>query len=342
MKQAVMTEPKRIEFRDVPVPKLGDDEALVKIHRIGVCGSDIHMYHGVHPYKKYPVVQGHEVSGVVEKTGKNVKRFKPGDKVTIEPQVSCGKCYACTHGLPNICNDLKVLGFQATGTASDFFTAPENKLVKLPDGFGLNEGAMIEPTAVGVRAVEKGGGSKGRKVLVFGAGPIGNLTAQVAKGWGAESVMVVDLNDFRLSVARKCGIDFAVNPGTADLQGEVAKAFGADGADLIVECVGVNETIGKAVEIARKGTDIVVVGVFGGSAPLDMGSVQEKELRLIGIARYVIDDFDRAIDLVNRGKVRLAPLVTHEFNFYDYGKAYDQIDRNPGSTMKVIIRVNEA
>jgi L-iditol 2-dehydrogenase len=341
MKQAVMIEPKRIEFREVPVPEPLEGEVLVKIMRIGVCGSDIHVYHGQHPYTKYPVVQGHEVSGAVVRVGKGARRFKPGDRVTIEPQVSCGRCFPCTHGLPNICNDLKVLGFQTTGTASDYFCAPESKLVRLPDDLGMSEGAMIEPTAVGVRAVEKGGGARGRKVLVLGAGPIGNLTAQVCKGSGASEVMIADLNDFRLSIARACGVDFAVNPGSVDLAAEVKKKFGPDGPDLIIECVGVNETMGKAIEIARKGTDLVVVGVFGQNASVDMGLVQEKELRLVGLARYVIEDFAKAIALVQSGKVRLTPLVTQEFDFYDYAGAYEQIDRDPGRTMKVIIRVNE-
>jgi L-iditol 2-dehydrogenase len=341
MKQAVMTEPKRIEFREVPAPAPREGEVLVKIMRIGVCGSDIHVFHGQHPFTRYPVVQGHEVSGTVEKLGKGAGRFKPGDKVTIEPQVSCGACYPCTHGLPNICNDLKVLGFQTTGTASDYFVVPESKLVRLPDDLSMSEGAMIEPTAVGVRAVEKGGGARGRKVLVLGAGPIGNLTAQVARGSGARSVMIADLNDFRLSIALACGIDFAVNPGSADLASEVKRAFGPDGPDLIIECVGSDATMTGAVEIARKGTDIVVVGVFGRKASVDMGQVQEKELRLIGLARYVIGDFAKAIALVQEGKVRLSPLVTHEFDFYDYAEAYGQIDRDPGRTMKVIIRVNE-
>jgi L-iditol 2-dehydrogenase len=205
----------------------------------------------------------------------------------------------------------------------------------------MSEGAMIEPTAVGVRAVEKGGGARGRKVLVLGAGPIGNLTAQVCKGSGASEVMIADLNDFRLSIARACGVDFAVNPGSVDLAAEVKKKFGPDGPDLIIECVGVNETMGKAIEIARKGTDLVVVGVFGQNASVDMGLVQEKELRLVGLARYVIEDFAKAIALVQSGKVRLTPLVTQEFDFYDYAGAYEQIDRDPGRTMKVIIRVNE-
>lgn len=340
MKQAIMIKPKEIEFKEVPVPEITERQVLVKIMRIGICGSDIHVYHGLHPYTSYPVVQGHEVSCLVEKVGKNVRKFKPGDKVTIEPQVSCGHCYPCTHGLVNICNELKVLGFQTTGTASDYFAVSADKLVKLPDDMGFNEGAMIEPLAVGVRAIQKGGEIKGRNILVFGAGPIGNLTAQVARGMGASGVMIVDLNDFRLSIAGHCGIDYTVNPERQDISQELQGAFGPDGADLIVECVGVNKTMDMAIELSRKGTDIVVVGVFGDKAAINMGMVQEKELRLFGIARYIIEDFQTAIDLVTDGRIKLLPLISHEFGFYEYTKAYRHIDEKKDQTMKVMIRVN--
>jgi L-iditol 2-dehydrogenase len=342
MKEAVMVKPKKIEFTQVPVPEMGENQVLVQVKSIGVCGSDIHVYHGLHPYTSYPVVQGHEVSCVVERVGSQVRGFRPGEKVTIEPQVSCGECYACTHGLPNICNDLKVLGFQTPGVAVDYFATTPDKLVKLPEDMTFPEGAMIEPLSVGVRATQKGGKLDGKKILVFGAGPIGNLTAQAAKGLGASKVMIADINDFRLSIAGRCDIDYAVNPSKENTAEQMKKNFGPDGADLIIECVGVSGTMDMAVELSRKGTDIVVVGVFGEKVPIDMGLVQEKELRIIGIARYLIEDFTTAIELVQDGKVKLTPLLTHEFDFYEYQKAYEHIDAHGDSTMKVTIRVNEA
>ena len=341
MKEAVMVEPKKIEFTDVPVPEINEDQVLVQVKSIGVCGSDIHVYHGLHPSTSYPVVQGHEVSCVIERLGGKVHGFKLGEKVTIEPQVSCGKCYACTHRLPNICNELKVLGFQTQGVASDYFVTTPDKLVKLPEDMSFPEGALIESISVGVRATQKGGELRDKKVLVFGAGPIGNLTAQVAKGLGASKVMIVDINDFRLSIAAKCNIDYTVNPSKENMTEQLNRKFGADGADLIIECVGITGTMDMAVELSRKGTDIIVVGVFGEKAPIDMGLVQEKELRIIGIARYVIEDFTTAIELVQKGKVTLTPLLTHEFDFYDYQKAYEHIDTHKDETMKVIIQVNE-
>ena len=341
MRQAVMNSTGVITFRDVPVPSIKDDEVLVKVMEIGVCGSDVHVYHGQHPYAPFPVVQGHEVSCEVEKTGKNVKGLVKGDKVTIEPQVSCGTCHACRHGLYNICDKLKVIGFQATGTASDFFSVPANKLVKLPASMTHSEGAMIEPLSVAVRAVKQAGEIKGKKVLVLGAGPIGNLVAQTAKGLGAAKVMISDLNEYRLKKALECGIDYTVNPSKQDLAAEVIAKFGADErADMIFECVGVNATMDAAIDIARKGTPIIVVGVFGKKASVDLAKVNENELRLIGTARYVIEDFETAKDLVARKLVKLAPLVSDVVDFADYDKAYKLIQDKPDSTMKVIVRIH--
>ena len=155
MIQQVMTAPGAIEFRDIPVPELKDDEVLVKIKRIGICGSDIHVYHGKHPFTKYPVTQGHEVSGQIVKLGKNVTSFRIGQKVTIEPQVTCGECYPCRHGKYNLCEELKVMGFQTTGCASEYFAAPVHRVTPLPDSMTYNQGAMIEPLAVTVHAARR-------------------------------------------------------------------------------------------------------------------------------------------------------------------------------------------
>lgn len=346
MRQAVMTSPGVIEFNDVERPVPGEGEVLVKVMAIGVCGSDVHVYHGLHPYTPYPVVQGHEVSCEVEEWGDGVSGFAKGDKVTIEPQRSCGKCYACRSGLYNICDELKVIGFQAPGTAVDYYITPADKLVKLDPSMDHNHGAMMEPLAVAVRAVNQvktvyADGIRDKQVLVYGAGPIGNLVAQAAKGMGASKVMISDLNAFRLEKARESGVELVNDPSKDDLAEMVDREFGADRkADVIIECVGVGATMDSAIDIARKGTPIVVVGVFGDKASMDMAKVNENELKLLGTARYVIEDFEIAKDLVASGKVDLNPLVTDIFEFEKYDDAYQKIHKDPSSTMKVIVKVN--
>jgi len=336
-----MTAPKTIVFETADIPEPGPGEVQINIKRIGICGSDIHVYHGLHPYTSYPIVQGHETSGVVTAVGAGVTSLSLGDKVTPEPQVFCGKCWPCEHGLYNICNELKVIGFQQNGTACDYFIYPAECLVKIPDGMSFEEGAMIEPLSVAVRAVKKAGDIKGLNVLVMGAGPIGNLVAQTAKGMGAGSVMIADINSFRLDKARECGIDHTVNPAKQDLKSQLQEYFGAEKmADVIFECTGVQPGLNAVITNARKGTDIIVVAVYGESPVVDMALVNEAELRLIGTARYNIDDFKTAIGLVGDAKVKLSPLVTDTFDFSDYKEAYNKIDSSPESTMKVMIKVN--
>ena len=337
MKQAMLVEPQKVIFRDVDKPRPGPGQVLVQVRRIGVCGSDIHAYYGKHPYISCPIVQGHEFAGRITEVGPDVRALRAGDDVTVMPQLVCGQCYPCRHGDYHICNSLKVIGCQADGAAQEFLAVDQDLVVKLPAGMDYDSGAMVEPVAVGAHAVGRLGSVEGKKVLVLGAGPIGNLTAQAVRGLGAAAVAISDLSDFRLEVARACGIPHAVNPAKRDLASSVREAFGPDGADAILECVGVEETVGQAISLARKGTDIVIVGVFGEKPRVDIGLVQDKELRLIGTLMYKAEDYRTAIDLVQSGRVNLKPLMTRHFPFEKYPDAYHYIEKNRDRTMKVLI-----
>jgi L-iditol 2-dehydrogenase len=340
MKQAVMSAPGRIEFREIDKPVPQENQVLIDMKRIGVCGSDIHVWHGQHPYTSYPIVQGHEVSGVIAEVGSQVEALSVGDRVTLMPQITCGECYMCLHGMYHICESLKVLGFQADGTAQDFFSIDAEKVLKLPADVPLDQGAMIEPASVAVHAISRGGDVRGKKVLVLGAGTIGNLVAQVAKGLGASAVMVTDLQEYRLQKARDCGVDFAINPLEEDLGQAILRDFGPERADLILECVGAEDTITQAVQYARKGTTIVVVGVFGAKPRVDLGLVQDRELSLVGTLMYQQVDYERAIQLLADGKLTLEPLVTHHFPFERYEDAYRTIEEAKGNVMKVMITLD--
>jgi len=341
MLQQVMTAPGVIEFREIekPTPKFG--EILVKIMEIGVCGSDIHVWHGEHPFTSYPVTQGHEVSGEIAEIGEGVTGFAVGQKVTIQPQVVCGKCHPCRHGKYNLCEELKVMGFQTTGVASEYFAVDAKKVTLLPDTMSFDEGAMIEPLAVAVHAVRKFGDMQGMKVAVLGAGPIGILVAQAAKGMGAESVLITDISDVRLAKAKECGIDFCVNTKQADFGDALVDAFGPDKADVIYDCAGNNITMGQAIKYARKGSTIILVAVFAGMATVDLAVLNDHELDLNTTMMYRNEDYIDAIELVRAGKVQLQPLVSKHFAFRDYAEAYRYIDANRETTMKVIINVQE-
>lgn len=274
MIQQVMIAPKQITFRRVSVPQPQKGEVLIKIRMIGVCGSDIHVYHGNHPFTSYPVTQGHEVSGEIIALGEDVEGLALGQKVTVEPQVFCGACYPCTHGRYNICEELKVMGFQTTGMASTYFAVDASKVTLLPEKLSFEEGAMIEPLAVAVHAVRRGRDVTGKKIVVIGAGPIGNLVAQTAKGLGAAKVMVTDISDYRLEMAKKCGVDAAVNTTKQEFGAAMVEYLGPNKADVIYDCAGNDTTINQAIRYARKGSTIILVAVFGTMAKVDLGGIQ--------------------------------------------------------------------
>lgn len=341
MLQQVMTAPYTIEFREIPIPVAHKGEALVKIMRIGVCGSDIHVYHGEHPFTSYPITQGHEVSGEIAALGEGVSGLTVGQKVTIEPQVVCGQCYPCRHGRYNLCQELKVMGFQTTGTASEYFAVDASKITAIPREVSFDEGAMIEPLAVAVHAVKQVGDVTGMNIIVIGAGPIGNLVSQVAKGMGAAKVMVTDISDLRLELARKCGADACVNTRNKDFGEAMMEVFGPDKADIIYDCAGNNITMNQAIKHARKGSTIVLVAVFAGMAQVDLALLNDHELDLKTTMMYIHSDYVDAIRLLQERKVLLTPLISEHFPFREYQKAYEFIDANRETTMKVIINVDK-
>jgi L-iditol 2-dehydrogenase len=337
MKQARLVEPEKIVFEDVERPVPGPEEVLIQVKRIGVCGSDIHAYYGKHPYISCPIVQGHEFAGEIAELGDAVEHLALCDRVTVMPQLVCGACYPCAHGSYHICNELKVIGCQADGAAREYIPVDSHLVVKLPESMSFEHGAMIEPAAVGAHAIGRLGDVQGKKIMVLGGGTIGNLVAQTAKGLGAEAVLITDLSDFRLEVARRCGLDFTVNVSRELLESRLDEAFGPDRADAIFECVGIEATMADAVALARKGTDIVIVGVFAEKAAVDIGLVQDKELRLIGTLMYKDIDYRAAIDLIQAGKIHFDPLISKHFSFEEYPQAYKYIEAYGDKTMKVLI-----
>lgn len=337
MRQAVMISPGAIEFGDVPSPKPGPGEVLIRVKTIGVCGSDVHVRHGRHPFTSYPVVQGHEFSGVVEAVGKRVRNVRPGEKVTATPQIVCGKCAPCRRGDYHICDVLRVQGFQAPGCAQDYFVTTADKIVRLPASFSFEQGALVEPTAVGVHTVSRAGRRlAGANVAVLGAGPIGNLVGQVARAKGAK-VLITDVSDFRLDVARRSGLRRVSNAASESLVDASRRAFGRTGFAVAFECAGAEAAINEAIGAIQKGGTIVAVGVYGDRPKVNMGFLQDRELTLTGTLMYQRKDFVAAVRLIGDGKVVTSPLETTHFAFDDYRAAYDFIDRQGERSMKVFI-----
>ena len=339
MRQAILVEPKHIEFKEVAEPKAADltaHQVIVNIKRIGICGSEIHSYHGLHPATFYPVVQGHEYSGVVMAVGSEVTVCKPGDHITARPQLVCGKCNPCKRGQYNVCEHLRVQAFQADGAAQDFFVVDDDRVAKLPEGMSLDYGAMIEPSAVGAHASNRTD-VKGKNVVVSGAGTIGNLIAQFCIARGAKNVLITDVSDLRLAKARECGIKHTLNITKKTLKEAAKDLFGEEGYQVGFEVAGVEVSIRSLMETIEKGSDIVVVAVFAKDPALSMFYLGEHELRLIGSMMYRHEDYLTAIDYVNKGIVNLKPLVSNRFAFEEYDDAYKFIDAHRETSMKVLI-----
>jgi 2-desacetyl-2-hydroxyethyl bacteriochlorophyllide A dehydrogenase len=340
MRQAIMISPGVIEYREISEPgNIKDNEILLRIKRIGICGSDIHVFHGKHPATPYPVVQGHEYSAIVEAVGHKVTRVKPGMKATARPQLICGECGPCKRGQYNACRELKVQGFQAPGVAQDLFVVPEARIVPLPDSMTLEQGAMIEPAAVGAHATNRVTSLKGKNVVVSGAGTIGNLVAQFAKARGAAKVLITDISIYRLNVAKQCGIDGILNIKTTQFEEGIKSFFGTEGFQIGFEAAGVESSLDVLMQFVEKGGEVVILGVYSQNPVVNMFYLGEHELNVFGSMMYRHEDYEAAVEMIASGKIITAPLLTTSFPFKKYLSAYKFIEEKGDKCMKVMIEL---
>jgi L-iditol 2-dehydrogenase/threonine 3-dehydrogenase len=341
VKQAQVIKPGLIQYaeeEDLTSEKLEDNEILLKIHTIGVCGGDIHVMHGQHPFVTYPVIQGHEYGASVLAVGKSVTKVKPGDKATARPQLVCGNCPPCRKGRYNVCQNLRVQGFQAPGAAQSHFIVSEDRVIKVDDSLSFDDIAMVEPCAVGAHATSKTDLS-GKNVVVTGAGTIGNLVAQFAQARGANKVLITDISDLRLKKAQECGIKYVANTAKEKFEDVVSRVFGDEMFQTGFEISGAQPCITDLVEMIEKGCEIILVGVFSKPPFVDLAVVDEHEITIKGSMMYKHEDFELAAELLRDGKINVKPLVTQHFGFDDYAEAYKFIDNNREACMKVIICV---
>jgi L-iditol 2-dehydrogenase/threonine 3-dehydrogenase len=326
-------------MRDVPAPKPRPGEVLLRIRRIGICGSDIHVWRGKHPFTTYPVVQGHEYSATVEAVGPGVTGVRLGMKATARPQLVCGQCPPCRRGEYNVCNALKVQGFQAPGCAQDLFVVPRSRLVPLPDGMSFDKGALVEPVAVAARATGRAGDLRGLNVVVLGAGAIGNLVAQAARCRGAGNVFITDVNPFRIGIAAACGIDHVCNIREERLADFANRLFGDGGFDVAFEAAGSEEALDDALRNVRKSGRVVVVGVFEQKPRVDISLLGDRELTLTGTLMYKHADYEQAVKWIANGDIVTEPLITRHFPFERYAEAYYFIEEQAHQTLKVMVDV---
>ncbi|WP_425144924.1 NAD(P)-dependent alcohol dehydrogenase [Deinococcus sp.] len=340
----------RWETREVPAP--GPFEVRVRVGRIGVCGSDVHYYtHGRigNFIVEAPLVLGHEVSGTVEALGEGVTRLKVGDRVALEPGVPCRKCEYCKTGHYNLCPHMR---FMATppvdGALSEWVVWPEDFAFPIPDSMSLDAAALLEPLAVGVWSARRGGVKMGDSVAVIGAGPIGCTTLQAARAAGATTLIAVDLEDFRLDLARQLGATHTINARSEDPVARIREITAAisglplshGGVDVAFETAGSVPTCRMSLEAPRPGGVTVLVGLPpAAEVSLDIVSAASRETDIRGIFRYA-NCYPAAIGLVASGAVNLDVLVTQRFDFAATPEAFAFADAERARSMKVMIDVS--
>ena len=339
---ARLMEPYRFELLERPIPEPGADEVLLKNRYLGVCTSDVQIYHGKHAYAAMPVTMGHEVAGIVEKVGANVTDWKPGDRVVLQPQLFCHQCYPCRTGHFNVCEHLQVIGVHTDGCACEYFSVPAWNLHALPDNVSFRSAALIEPMAVGfgvVRRINEVSDIRGKRVCVVGAGTIGNLVAQACKAMGSGPVMITDVLEDKLALARRCGIDWAVNTKNISLSQAVEDCFGADKADIIVDSAANPFVFQSIMDAARKASIVVISGNYKEPVSFDVTQLQRREITLLGHMMYIRQEFDDALEQLSLGKIHTEGLITQEWTLSQYPEAFRFLDEHPEQVVKMVVRI---
>ena len=343
MKTAVMLGIGKIGFEERDIPKVKDNEVLVKLEYVGICGSDLHYYEtgAIGDYVvKPPFVLGHEPGGTVVETGKNVRHLKVGNRVALEPGKTCGHCEFCRTGRYNLCPDVVFFATPPVDGVFQEYVAHEADLCfKLPDNVSTLEGALIEPLAVGFHAAIQGDAHLGQTAVVMGAGCIGLVSMMALKARGVSEVYIVDIMDKRLEKALELGADKAINGARESVEDRIRKLTDGKGADLVIETAGTEITTRQAVSIAKKGSNIVLVGYSKtGEMTLPMSLVLDKELTFKTVFRYR-HIYPMAIEAVSQGKVNLKGIVTDIFDLDDVQKAMDYSVNNKADIVKAVIRI---
>ena len=343
MKVAVMRGIGEMGFETRDIPSVQDNEVLVRIEHVGICGSDLHYYETgrignyiVEP----PFVLGHESAGIVVETGAAVTGLAVGDRVSLEPGITCGHCEFCKSGRYNLCPDVVFFATPPVGGVFQEYVAhPADLCFQLPDTMDTIEGALIEPLAVGFHAAFQGGAKAGQTAVVLGAGCIGLVSMMALKAAGVSRVIVVDIMQKRLDKALELGADFVVNGAKTDTVQEILNLTSGRGADLTIETAGTELTTTQAIHLSKKGAVIVLVG-YGksGMMNLPVSLAIDKELTFKTVFRYR-HVYPVAIDAVAAGKINLKGIVTNLFEFDDIQRAMDESSKNKSEIVKSVVRI---
>ena len=343
MRAAFLEDYYKMGMRDIPVPEIGPDDVLVKIKAAGVCGSDLHAYIGEHAFRFPPVMLGHEGAGVVAQVGENVKNFKVGDRVTVDPTLPCGKCKCCLEGNTNLCPDRVAPGTKnwwgAMGTWGDYFPIRADHVYKINDNISFAEAALAEPMANSMHVLTQVQGEKKESICVIGCGTIGLFDVLLAKQEGYKTIIGSDPVAFNREVAEKVGATLTVDPINQDIESIILEATGGEGVDVTVVAAGAPGILDQAINITKRTGEIILIAMITEPMAFNSWKLLSKQQSLRGSMLYNTPDFEKSLEIINKG-VDLKPFMTHTMPLEDAGKALELLRTKSEDVVKVTLELD--
>jgi len=321
LKAIVIKKPYEISVEEVDAPEIGSNELLIKVKAVGICASEVHAFQGTHPFRIPPIISGHEFSGEVVKIGDNVHGFSEGDRVTAFPIIACGSCEYCLSGKNNLCENRVVLGTSKwTGPFGEYVKAPQTVVYKIPNNITYDEGALIEPLAVGLHTFKRAKVGKGQTIAIFGAGAIGLSTLIAAKYFGAKT-FVFEPVEFKANLAKKLGADIVANPLLQDVK-KILSDISIKYVDASIDCAGAKSSLLNAIDIVKKDGRVIVTALFKEKVTIDPATIMLKEVNILGSNMYTSEEFKQAVSLSSEVRDKLTQLITQKMKFEQANEAF--------------------
>jgi L-iditol 2-dehydrogenase len=341
MKALLLAQYNQLQVEELQAPVPGPDELSIKVAACGICGSDVHGYDGSSGRRIPPIVMGHEAAGTVEAIGADVSGFRAGDRVTFDSTVYCGACEFCRAGAVNLCDNRQVLGvscgeYRRSGAFAEFVTVPARIVYHLPPELTFEEAAMLEAVSVALHGVSVAGITGGETVLVIGAGMIGLLLLQAARAASCSKVLVADVDETRLELARELGADAVTHRSGSALIEQIIDWTGGRGADVVLEAVGRDETVGAAIDCVRKGGTVALVGNISPQVSLPLQKVVSRQIRLQGSCASA-GEYPQAMESIANGRIKVSPLITAVAPLSEGASWFGRLHAREPNLMKVIL-----
>ncbi|MCT4605684.1 MAG: alcohol dehydrogenase catalytic domain-containing protein [Marinisporobacter sp.] len=337
MKAAMFLEPGKIQVQNVNIPEIKENEVLVKVKYCGICGTDMHIYNGVYSKEILPFIAGHEFSGVIEKVGNQVKRFKGGEKVVADINFSCGTCFYCRQNQPIMCKEMRQLGIHIDGAFAEYVAIPQEMIYEIPQEMDLKDAALLEPISCVVRSAKKHHMKFAESVVIIGDGAIALMHVQIAKICGAAPIIVIGLDEDKMKKAKEFGADYVIKSGDGMYE-EVKALTEGRGGDIVIEAVGLPITYEQTFKLVRPGGRIVAFGLASEdcAVPYKPFEMILKELSMVGSVAGAKNDLAESITLVKHGRFLLEDYKKTIVPLDDIGKAFEKL-KTDKSVMKILI-----